>query len=214
MYPVGSALPVEALEPGPLLLVGPAMSGKYDLLLDVLGAGFDRDEGGLFLTTNRAAKLVIEDVEGTVGYQPLGLRIVDCLAEHEEAGRRYPNGRVEFVSSPGDLTGVGIAVARQLDRFEATATSRLRVACDSLSTLLMYVDLKAVFRFLHVVMARIERLEGLGLFVIDPTVHDPETVSVIRQLFDGVIETRSAEGRRQVRLAGVPDTSSAWHTRT
>jgi hypothetical protein len=59
----------------------------------------------------------------------------------------------------------------------------------SLSTLLMYSNLQTVFRFLHVFTGRIQSVGALGLFAIDSTAHDEQTMNTLKQLFDGVITT-------------------------
>jgi hypothetical protein len=70
----------------------------------------------------------------------------------------------------------------------------------SLSTLLMYSDLQTVFRFLHVFTGRIQSVDGLGLFCIDSSAHDDQTLNTLKQLFDGLIET-SEDGEPTLRIA-------------
>lgn len=56
MYSVGSLLPVEGIEPGStLLVVGPPMTGKPDLVLQLLAQGFDTEEGAAVISTDASA---------------------------------------------------------------------------------------------------------------------------------------------------------------
>ena len=57
MYPVGDTLPIDHLPPGAYLLSGPAMSGKYDLLVSVLSAGVADGDGILIVTRGALAAL-------------------------------------------------------------------------------------------------------------------------------------------------------------
>ena len=212
MYSVGDTLPVDALDSGTYLLSGPAMSGKYDLLVSLLAEGLEVEEGALFVTTNEDAGDVIEDLEGRLGTIPRDLRLVDCVSEQQGAGGLAPE-KVEYVSSPADLTGIGIGVSEQLRRIAQSDVEGTRMAFYSLSTLLMYAELETVFRFLHVLTGRIDSIDGMGAFAIDPTTHEESTVNTLKQLFDGMIELRDGQDGREVRLVGVEDTSTDWVAR-
>ena len=212
MYSVGDTLPAEDLEPGTYLLSGPAMSGKYDLLLSLVTEGIEAGDGVLFVTTNEDADGVIQDVEERLGHIPENFRLVDCVSERQGGGGSLPADRVEYVSSPADLTGIGIGVSEQLRRFAQSDVEQTRVGFYSLSTLLMYAELETVFRFLHVLTGRIDSLDGVGLFAIDPTTHDEGTVNTLKQLFDGMIELREAGGSREIRLVGFGEASTEWVT--
>jgi hypothetical protein len=63
----------------------------------------------------------------------------------------------------------------------------------SLSTLLMYSNLQTVFRFLHVFTGRIQSADALGVYVIDSTAHDDQTMNTLKQLFDGVIDVEEGD---------------------
>ena len=45
-----------------------------------------------------------------------------------------------------------------------------------------------MFQFLHVFTSRVESVDGLGLYTIESTAHDAETLSTLDQLFDAAIE--------------------------
>ncbi len=210
MYSTGESLPIESLETGTYLIAGPAMSGKYDLLLNLIVEGLSRDDAGLFITTNQDARSVYADIEDRGGDHPERIRLVDCVSDQQDIGDALSPDQVEFVSSPADLTGIGIGVSEQLRRFAEADFARNRLAFYSLSTLLMYSELETVFRFLHVITGRVESIEGLGVFTIDPTTHDRSTINTLKQLFDGMIELRAEGGDRELRLVGIPDAPEDW----
>ena len=209
MYSVGDSLPVDDLDPGTFLLSAPAMSGKYDLLLSLVAEGIEAGDGCLFVSTNEDAADVIGDVESRLGRHPETLRLVDSVTERQGGGS-LPAERVEYVSSPADLTGLGIAVSEQLRRIVESDAERTRLAFYSLSTLLMYAELETVFRFLHVLTGRVDSVDGLGVFAIDPSTHDESTVNTLKQLFDGMIELRDGAGGREIRLVGVEESPTEW----
>jgi hypothetical protein len=98
------------------------------------------------------------------------------------------------------MTGIGIKFSEVLEEFYQTrGIDHNRVMLHSLSTLLMYSDLQTVFRFLHVFTGRVQSIDGFGLFSIDSTAHDDQTMNTLKQLFDGIITTHE-DGEPTVRL--------------
>lgn len=210
MYSTGESLPIESLETGTYLLAGPAMSGKYDLLVNLIVEGLSSDDAGLIVTTNQDARSIYAEIEGRGGGPQERIRLIDCVSDEHDVGDALNPDQVEFVSSPADLTGIGIGVSEQLRRFAEADIARTRVAFYSLSTLLMYSELETVFRFLHVITGRVESIEGFGVFTIDPTTHDRSTINTLKQLFDGMIELRAESDDRELRFVGIPDGPEDW----
>jgi KaiC/GvpD/RAD55 family RecA-like ATPase len=210
MYDVGDSFPIEELEPAAILLSGPAMSGKYELLLDFVIEAEKHGEGSLFITTNENAAGILSDINALTGESSAALRLVDCVSEQQSVEGRFPEERVEYVNSPGDVTGLGIGVTEQLRRFAEEGAERNRTVFHSLSTLLMYSEIETVFRFLHVLTGRIDSVGGIGLFTLDPTSHDDGDVNTLKQLFDGEIELRESDDGHEMRFAGLAGTPDGW----
>jgi KaiC/GvpD/RAD55 family RecA-like ATPase len=212
MYAVADSLPVSEVRSGTnLLVMGPPMTGKYDLLCDVLADGHRQGDAGLVVTTQHSAKRLREDVDDRLpdDVDPK-LGVVDCVSQERGMGQEdHPLTR--YVSSPGDFTGIGMASSKLLEQF-ANQDYQTRVALDSISQLLMYADVKTVFRFLHILTGRISAAEGLGFGTLDADAHDDQTVNTIRQLFDGLVETRTGESGRERRILGLPEASTDWES--
>lgn len=200
MYDIG---PLETeIEPGSNVLIsGPSMSGKRDLALDVLAEGTDGGEGSIFVTTKDGADRVLELYEDRTPYQGKPVAVVDCVTRQQGVGDVREDDRIKYASSPVDMTRIGIQLSEFLEAFYQERNIRQnRVALHSLSTLLMYSDLQTVFRFLHVFTGRIQSVDGLGLYVIDSSAHDDQTMNTLKQLFDGVVRL-DEDGEREIRLA-------------
>lgn len=212
-YKIDGVLPPELLtevEPGTNLLVsGPAMSGKRQLLLKLLARGASEGEGSVVVTSRNPAEDVIEDYRDALGGDDLGyFRVIDAVSSR--SGATVDGAGVHEVSSPGDLTGMGIEFSEIARDAGDADVERLRVGFDSLSPLLMYVDLQRLFRFLHVFTSQIQSRDWLGLFAIDPDSHDQQEVNTISQLFDGMIEIRLTDDGREARVRGVTDAPTGW----
>lgn len=89
--------------------------------------------------------------------------------------------RVETVSAPTDLTGLGIAINEQLDAADGPSA----VCFDSVTSLLQYVEVDTAYEFLHVVLGRLYSNDAVGHLHMDPTAHDDEVVERITSLVDG-----------------------------
>ncbi|MFB6094511.1 MAG: RAD55 family ATPase [Halanaeroarchaeum sp.] len=211
-YDLDDLLPpalVSEIDPGTNLLVsGPSLSGKRDIVMRSLSHGATRGEGAVIVTTNDPADDVLSDYRA-VGDPSAGfLRVVDC---NGSTGAEIDPDLVRTVSSPGDLTGIGIEFSEIATEADANGVDRLRIGFDSITPLLMYVDVERLFRFLHVFTSQIQTNDWLGMFAIDPSSHDDQTVNTVSQLFDGILDIRlPEEGGREARVRGITPTPTEW----
>ena len=209
MYGLGEVCPGVEVEPGTNLLVaGPPMTGKRNLALEVLAHGSRRGDGSIVVTTKDGGEDVRATLRELLGREEGGpLGIVDCVSK-QQGMNPAPSDEIAYASSPVDMTGIGIQLSEFLQSFyEDQGVRRNRILLHSLSTLLMYSNLQTVFRFLHVFTGRVQSADALGVFVIDSTAHDTQTMSTLKQLFDGQIEIREADGGSELRVTGVGQTT-------
>ena len=203
-------LPLSPIEPATNVLVaGPAMSGTRDLFLQMIAPTADANEGAIAVSTGKDATRVYEQLTATAGSidgQQLG--VVDCVSHQRRVEADGPNLR--SVSSPRDLTGIGMELTDLYESFFERDVRRIRTGLDSISTLLMYADLQTVFRFLHVFTGRISTADSLGVFVIDPTSHDEQTTQTLSQLYDGRIDVREGDDGPELRVRGLMDQPADW----
>lgn len=173
-----------------LLLSGSSMDVQehiYDLLSEASGGG----ETAILISTDRGAPEVVRSFRERDAFDARRLGFIDCT------GREGPEGidgaPVRRLGSPGDLTGMSLEFAKLVDRFDdAGAGDRVRVGLASISTLLMYTDVRTAFRFLHVFTSRIRSGGLFGIFALDPGMHDQQTVNTVRAVFD--CEARISDG--------------------
>ncbi|QKY19315.1 recombinase RecA [Halolamina sp. CBA1230] len=179
------------VEPGTnILLTGPPLSGKRALCLDLLAAGTEKGGGSIIVTTKDSGDRMLEQFATRTSYESRPVAVVDCVTKQQ--GDDVPErDRVKYASSPVDMTGIGIQLSEFLEAFyQDRNITHNRVMLHSLTTLLMYSDLQTVFRFLHVFTGRVQSVDGLGLYCIDETAHDQQTINTLKQLFDGVVEVQ------------------------
>jgi KaiC/GvpD/RAD55 family RecA-like ATPase len=205
---------VSSIRPGSTILVaGPAMTGKEELAKDVLADGSEDGQGSVIVTTGDDAQNVIDDYRTRVSdLDEALLGVVDCRGEGGRSSDQTSYGSyVHHVSSPGDVTGIGIGITKSLESLHNNGADAGRFALMSLSTMLTYTDKKTVFKFCHVLSSRFDAADYIGLFTIDTGAHEDQTIQVIKQAFDGMIELReSDDGVREVRVVGLEGQPSDW----
>ncbi|AGN02883.1 hypothetical protein L593_14745 [Salinarchaeum sp. Harcht-Bsk1] len=207
MYDLDDVLPDAEIGPGTNLLIsGPPMTGKRRVAFQILARGTDHGEGVIVVSTKDGAEKVFDEYgRFASGLEDSPVGVVDCVTKQQGAGDVEDSARVKYASSPVDMTGIGIKLSEFLEEFyDGRGVQRNRILLHSISTLLMYSNLQTVFRFLHVFTGRIQSADALGLYVIDSTAHDDQTMNTLKQLFDGVIEVDEDDaGEQSISTAGI-----------
>ncbi|SEW01675.1 DUF7504 family protein [Halobacterium jilantaiense] len=199
-------LPLASLRPGTTVLVtGPAHVGTRNLGFQMLSG--PPSEGSILISTNHRADRIADDWARS-GFELVEDRaaILDCVGD-EEAD--VP-ARVLPVSGPSDLTGIGMRYSDVYRTFTETGIERVRTGLFSVSTLLSFGDLKTVSRFVHTLSGRIDAVDGIGMFFIDPGMHDDQTVSTVTQFCSARIDVRETETGQELRARGIPGQSREW----
>lgn len=159
-----------------LLMTGPSTKTK-ERILDAVAP--EADERTIVITTNMGAETVVRELERR-GTDRTRIGVIDCTNTDSEVA----DVTVKNLNSPGDLTGISLEFAKLLDQDSEQDSVRARVGLESVSTALMYTELRTMFRFLHVFTARIRSGDMLGVFSLDPTMHEEQAYNTIRAVFD------------------------------
>jgi len=210
MFTVGSLLPVEGIPRGStLLVVGPPMTGKRTLTMELLAAGFD-EEGVAVVSTDSSAgdvrATLAQYADGPADELPMG--VIDCVGDSRGSGGLEPLD--SRINSPADLTGIGMQLTTLLEGLYADQTDRLRVGLLSLTTMSMYAAPGQVVRFLHVVTNRIREAEGVGFVVAHSDTMAEEYLKRLRSFVDGVVEVRERDDAMELRVLGLPGGNTDW----
>lgn len=209
-----SSLPDDRIDEIPagsnLLVAGPSMMGKEDLALNTL-AGRGQDRPIVIVTSDKNAEQLLSDLEtldGTVDLE--NVYVIDCSGSTGQ-GSLEETANVKYVNSPSDLTGIGIGIAKSTSAVGDAARDGLGFGMLSLSTLLQYASVERVFNFAHVMTGRIAAAGYLGVWTLNTSSHDEQTINTIRGQFDYVAELREAEsGAREMRILGGEEDWRTW----
>lgn len=206
MYTVPAAFPTDTVPPSTHLLgLGPPMLGLRDLAYRFVERGLADGDHCVLVSTDRGAARVAEAFADATP-SPERLAIVDATGQEVSAGS-VPHP-VESVGSPGDLTGIGIAITELLERLHDDGAERYRVVFDSLSSLLVYADFERVYRFVHTLTNRVDQIDGTSLFLLNSDT-DSDQIQKLESLFDGFVELAERDGETRIRLRGL-DAPTDW----
>lgn len=203
MYTFGGTLGDRDLAPGTNVLVsGPPLTGKRSLVRDFLQQGLTDGDGAIVISTRDTAERVRSSYDlPSPDENGVPVGVLDCVTDHIGQSATDTD-LVKYAGAPKDLSGVEIKFSEFIESFYGDrAMERNRVVFDSITTLLMYANLQQVFHFLHAITSRVEEIGAVGVFLVDSTVHDDQTMSTVRQVFDGEIRTGVGEDPH-VRLPG------------
>lgn len=216
MYNLGNVFPGSEVEPGTnLLIAGPPMTGKFQMALEILAAGSERGEGSIIVSTkDSGTKTLSRYAELVDGIEERPIGVVDCVTKQQGMQNASASAQIQYTSSPVDMTGIGIQLSEFLQQFyQERDIRRNRILLNSLSTLLMYSNLQTVFRFLHVFTGRIQSVDAFGMYTIDSTAQDQQTMSTLKQLFDAQIEIREGDAREyEYRAVGIEGLAADWQS--
>jgi KaiC/GvpD/RAD55 family RecA-like ATPase len=145
-----------------------------------------------FLSTDTDAMLVIStrttarEVKQKLEYYEVdedSATILDTLSVERGYTRRQSDN-VRYVSAPDDLEGI----VEETEQFLSTHDGKLRVSFDSVTELIYYADEERAMDAVGDILELLEEYDAVGMFHLAQGVHDEETVTAFRDLFDGVVE--------------------------
>jgi len=213
-YDVSGVLPgdeLDELPPGTTVLIsGPSLVGKRQIAIEMLAAGNGDGDGMLLVTTKTSAASILRDFERIQPeFDRNRVGLIDSSGTDDRDGIREV--ATEYVGSPGDLTGISIGTAKLTKRFADRGVANVRHGLVSISTLLQYLDVETVFKFLHIYTNRVESSGGFAVFTLDDDSHDQQTVNTLTGEFDGVVQLRETEeGAVEYRVRGFGRSPSRW----
>ncbi|WP_455448997.1 DUF7504 family protein [Natrinema thermotolerans] len=124
---------------------------------------------------------------------------IGIITLDESPGRvQYQGDAVTTITvNPADLTGIGMKLSDYLSSQVETDTETA-ICFDSVTGLLQYANQKSVFRFLRVITRRIEHVDGIAHFHMDPTAHDQQTINTMKSPFGAIVESNGQNGAPSV----------------
>ncbi|WP_313692829.1 DUF7504 family protein [Halorarum halobium] len=190
-----------------LLIAGPPMTGKYDLLFRLLGSSIDQ---GIVISTGDTAEDVRADFAEIGDLDPAAVGVVDCVSKQRGVNTQ-PADRTRYVSSPKNVTEIGMKFTDLFEEYREYEPP-VGVGIHSLSELLMYLDPEDVYQFVRVLTKQAESEGWSTVAVLGSTMHDEQTLHTMYEPFDTVVNTRENDGSRELRVRDRSRAATAWTT--
>jgi len=185
-----------------VLVYAPPFIGREIILKRFALSGLEEGDDVLFVLTDKSFADMREEM----------IKLDKKYEKYEEEGRvRYIDvysTSVElkeeskwaiFVDSPINRERIASSIIQILKEKEG---NNHRIVFDSISTLIVYSDAKAVFRFLQVLSGICKRMNATSMFSMTRGMHEEIEVQTIKHLMDGVIELKEEGARFQLRVQG------------
>lgn len=180
-----------------VLLLCPAFEPAGErACLDLLTRAKPADENVLFISFVRSLGTLRTEWDQHVGSAPGDATVVNVAADTRSAGTAdtasveppvdtaFTPG-VEQVTTPSDLTTLGVRITECLADWDTRENTRETVVCfESITTLLQYADRERTFKFLHVLTSHLASADATAHYHLDPTVPEEETLDMLTGLFD------------------------------
>lgn len=198
-----------------ILILAPPMSFADQLALALTKP--QTGEYSIILSTNERAAEVVDYFKNT-GSDKRFIGVIDAITK-SSTPTIIDTQRLMFVSSPTDLTGIGIKFTNMVESiFEGDFSEGesglfpppIRFCVNSISTLLMYRRLEVLYQFLHVLTAKLKKIEGVGIYLLNSESFDDKTLSLIKQLMNCVIEVKTEQNSSFMRIQGIRGVKSDW----
>lgn len=207
---VDEAMVEEVSADDTVLIAGPPMTGKYQLMLQLLAAYCDQT---IIISTKNQESRVRDDFRQFAGETPDDhIGVIDCVSHRESIDDVEETPSTKYVSSPQNMTGIGVKFTELYSRFhDELDRGHTGVGLHSISQLLMHSDIKTVYQFLQVLTGQVRSAGWMGVAVVETAVTDDENLQMLQHHFDGIIETRENDaGQREYRVRGLTPSASEW----
>lgn len=201
--------------PGTSTIVqGASIGGRELLLRAYFAAGLKEGEGCLYVSTRNFATEVIAEFTGAgIDLPALGgrYRFIDTYAAQADPAVQDTDA-ICYVSSIADFAKMSNAIMTSLGEFISAGVSGIRLAFDSIDTMLLYVSPQGVYRFLSYLRAKIKVQRATAMFLIEPTIHNEKDLKTMLQLADVIMEVDLEKGTVSVQQGGTPKVSGKFST--
>ncbi len=188
-----------------VLLYGPSFQGKEVLARQSIVANLHEGMPVIVILTNETVQDLRNNLRamdpGYDDYEAKGL-IWFIDAYSRSIGVEDSDANVHYVDSAVDLNGLSLALNKVQAEIIQEHDHHV-LLMDSASTLVLYSNAQATFRFLQVLIGRARQAGAVCLLLLDHGMHSDAEVQMFRHLVDGVLESRDNKDRPQLKVEGL-----------
>lgn len=188
-----------------VILYGPSFQGKETLGRAVFLAALARGEPAVMILLNRGVDEVREDLAAAdskfADYESKGLvHFVDAYSK--SIGIEEERKDTVYVDSATDMNAVSLAL-NQIHAKILKDHEKHVLVLDSVSTLVLFGNGQATFRFLQILVGRARQAGATSFLLLDHGMHSDAEVQMFKHLADGVLMMREDGGNTQLNIEGL-----------
>jgi len=175
---------LEDIHENKLCLVMTSATGIRNKNIEVIKAAVDTDYYLIVVTTNQLAGILKKNYDKH-GIPQEKIYFVDAVTKYA-GGTNLPQMKnCRYISNPGNLTDMGIAIIESIKELEGKKTCLL---LDSINSMLIYIPSHHITKFIHFVTNKL-RIQNLsGIFLLVEKGIDPNVLSQLTTFVDEVID--------------------------
>lgn len=135
--------------------------------------------------TSNHPSAVLKKLYAAEGIEMGRVSFIDTITKY--AMGRVPEGQEDcrFISSPSNLTDLGIAITEVLNTLSGEKACLL---FDSISTLLIYIPSTNISKFIHFITSKLRLVDASGIFLAVEKGLDPLLLTQLTTYVDGTID--------------------------
>lgn len=188
-----------------VIVHGPPFIGKEVLARSFLLAGMKQGIPGVMVLTGTRADDVRKQFEAMdptfLEHEKNGLAyFVDAYSR--SIGAESAEGRIDYVESLSNLNALAQAV-NETERKVTFTHPAHNLVLDSISTISVYSEPRACFRFLQVLIGKAQRAGATTLLLLDEGMHTPAEIEMFKHLADGNLEVQRENERAVLHAEGL-----------
>ena len=153
---------------------------NIEIIKDVTSDGFSV----IVLTTNNPYSILVKDYQKE-GIDTEKVFYIDAITRYAVGKETEDAKNCIFVSSPSDLTSMGIAVSKAL---KETTNNKVCVLLNTVNSMLIYITPENLIKFIHFIANKLRIFDMSGIFLAVEKGIDPPTLVQLQSFIDDVID--------------------------
>ncbi|MFP3872482.1 MAG: DUF7504 family protein [Candidatus Natronoplasma sp.] len=192
-------------------IYGPPHVGKEVLINSFIAEGLEKGVPAIWVITDKTIDEVREEMKFVLPtYEEYELRglvyYVDAYSvsmgevKESEEEKDY----VEYIEDQSDFKAVTKAVDKFADKVNKEHRY-YRMAFESVSTIIAYLDTETTFRILQPFSGRRKRDKAVSLYTLEKGMHSEQDISMLGHIMNGEIEFKVEQLKNHLRVEGLGD---------
>jgi KaiC/GvpD/RAD55 family RecA-like ATPase len=182
-----------------ILIRGAPGTGKSTLCQQFITSGLKTNQPAVYITLDTSPDDIVENMKRFCEIKKFidnhSMIFLDAYSWKTGGGKDEEWKRV--LQGGLDINSLNVTLSNILKKM---SEKEKRSVFDSVSTLLLYIPVDLVVRFIPILIAKCKQSKSTQVIIIEEGVHEEEIVNTLSYLSDGVIEMKMDGPKRFMRV--------------